>query len=122
MKEQINVETKVFVAIAMGEFARGILSKDIVLLVVKLSHLSGELKIFGVLVELTELTLVQNNFPPTYNSGIAAKTVSILEILLTLVKRVQPYEILKKGKREKYIFKFRVQDCYLTVGALNKLN
>ena len=94
----------------MGEFARGILSKDIVLLVVKVSHLSGELKIFGVLVELTELTLVQNKFPPKYNSGIAAKTVSILEILLTLVKRVQPYEILKKGKREKYIFKLRVKE------------
>ena len=93
----------VFVAIAMGEFARGILSKDIVLLVVKVSHLSGELKIFGVLVELTELTLVQNKFPPKYNSGIAAKTVSILEILLTLVKRVQPYEILKKGKRKIYL-------------------
>ena len=93
----------VFVAIAMGEVARGILSKDIVLLVVKISHLSGELKIFGVLVELTELTLVQNKFPPKYNSGIAAKTVSILEILLTLVKRVQPYEILKKGKRKIYL-------------------
>ena len=58
---------------------------------------------------------MQNNFPPKYNSGIAAKTLSILEILLTLVRGVQPYEILKKkkkkkgkGKREKYIFKLRV--------------
>ena len=64
---------------------------------------------------------MQNNFPPKYNSGIAAKTLSILEILLTLVRGVQPYEILKekkkkgKGKREKYIFKFRVKelsDCW----------
>ena len=57
---------------------------------------------------------MQNNFPPKYNSGIAAKTLSILEILLTLVRGVQPYEILKKkkkkGKREKYIFKFRVKE------------
>ena len=45
---------------------------------------------------------MQNNFPPKYNSGIAAKTLSILEILLTLVRGVQPYEILKKkkGKRK----------------------
>ena len=42
----------VFVAIAMGELARGILSKDIVLLALKVSHLSVELKIFGLLVEL----------------------------------------------------------------------
>lgn len=43
----------VFVAIAMGEFARGILSKDIVLfaIAVKVSHLSVELKIFGLLVD-----------------------------------------------------------------------
>ena len=41
----------VFVAIAMGEFARGILSKDIVLFAVKVSHLSVELKIFGLLVD-----------------------------------------------------------------------
>ena len=58
---------------------------------------------------------MQNNFPPKYNSGIAAKTLSILEILLTLVRGVQPYEILKKkkkakGKREKYIFKLRVKE------------
>ena len=44
---------------------------------------------------------MQNNFPPKYNSGIAAKTLSILEILLTLVRGVQPYEILKKKKRQK---------------------
>ena len=36
----------------MEELARGILSKDIVLLVVKVSQLSVELKIFGLLVEL----------------------------------------------------------------------
>ena len=43
---------------------------------------------------------MQNNFPPKYNSGIAAKTLSILEILLTLVRGVQPYEILKKKKKK----------------------
>ena len=66
---------------------------------------------------------MQNNFPPKYNSGIAAKTLSILEILLTLVRGVQPYEILKKkkkkgkGKREKYIFKLIVKElsnCWST--------
>ena len=35
----------------MGEFARGILSKDIVLFAVKVSHLSVELKRFGLLKE-----------------------------------------------------------------------
>ena len=44
---------------------------------------------------------MQNNFPPKYNSGIAAKTLSILEILLTLVRGVQPYEILKKKKKKR---------------------
>ena len=67
---------------------------------------------------------MQNNFPPKYNSGIAAKTLSILEILLTLVKGVQPYEILKKKKekeREKNISFNSEYKSYLTVGALNKL-
>lgn len=36
----------------MGELARGILSKDIVLLAVKVSQLSVELKMFGLLVKL----------------------------------------------------------------------
>ena len=44
---------------------------------------------------------MQNNFPPKYNSGIAAKTLSILEILLTLVRGVEPYEILKKKKKKR---------------------
>ena len=40
-----------FASIAMGEFARGILSKDIVLFAVKVSHSSVELKRFGLLME-----------------------------------------------------------------------
>ena len=51
MTAQINVETKVFLSRLQWD-ARGILSKDIVLLAVKVSHLSVELKIFGLLVEL----------------------------------------------------------------------
>lgn len=40
----------VCVSIAMGEFARRILSKDIVLFAVKVSHFSVELKRFGLLM------------------------------------------------------------------------
>ena len=76
MTENKCRKESVFDSIAMGEFARGILSEDIVLFAVR----------------------VQNYFPARYNSRIAAQTASVLEMLLTLVERVQPHGIFLKKK------------------------
>ena len=63
-----------------------------------------------------------NIFLAMYNSGIAAKTASIIEILLTLVKRVQPryfcVRVLNKLKLNRSDF----VDSIVQVGNAKKIH
>ena len=69
----------------------------------KVSHLCIELKDLVCLSKTEPTCNVQNYFLVRYNFGIAGKEVSVLEILLTLIKRVQPHGVFLKKMLHIYL-------------------